>query len=308
MKRTPYLISSLIISAVFITACGGNEDGGNDEAAENNEAAGSNEAADNEGNGEAGGAIEIGLNNWSENIAVSNLWKIILEEEGYDVELTMSEKSPIWVGVANGDIDASLEVWLPNTDAPYYDEHEENVEIGETWFEATGLGLVVPEYVDINSIEELNDNTEMFNEEIVGIDAGASLTQLTEEAVEEYELDYDFLISSEPAMISELDTAYENEEPVVVTLWNPHWAFSAYDLKYLEDPDNVFGDSEDIHYMTRTGFGDDYEEIVEWWDNWEMDDETLGELMTYINEDDDEEAGAQRWLDDNRDLVDEWIQ
>jgi glycine betaine/proline transport system substrate-binding protein len=301
MKRTPFLVSSIIISSVLLSACGDNENTGDN--GENN-----GSGAENNASGE-NGEIEIGLNNWAENIASSNLWKVILEEEGYDVTLTMSEKSPIWVGIANGDLDATMNVWLPTTDDPYYEEHEDNVEIGESWFEGTGLGLVVPEYVDINSIEELNENAEMFNEEIVGIDAGASLTALTEDAMEVYELEeYDFLISSEPAMISELDSAYSNEEPVLVTLWNPHWTFSDYDLKYLEDPENVYGEPEEIYYMTRTGFREDHEEIAEWWDNWEMDDETLGELMTYINDVEDEEEGARQWVEDNRELVDEWTQ
>ncbi|PRO65454.1 glycine betaine ABC transporter substrate-binding protein [Alkalicoccus urumqiensis] len=303
MKK-PGLTSAALLSAAFLAACGADE--GNNSGTEND--GNTEEAADNSSGGEAGGEISLGYNNWAENIAITNMWKLLLEEEGYDVEITMSEKSPIWVGVANGELDAAMEVWLPTTDEPFYEEHEDNIELGEVWFEGTGLGLAVPEYVDINSIEELNDNVDMFDGEIVGIDAGASLTRLTDDAIEAYGLEYEHLVSSEPAMISELDTAIADEEPVVVTMWNPHWVFSDYDIKYLDDPDNVYGDAEDIYYMTRTGFAEDHPEVVEWWNNWEMDDETLGELMSYINEAEDEEEGASQWIEENRDMVDEWIQ
>ncbi|NJP38012.1 glycine betaine ABC transporter substrate-binding protein [Alkalicoccus luteus] len=293
MKKATVLTGAALVSVMLLAACGDNDGNSNEESAQEGE----------------GGSIELGYNNWTENIAITNMWKLLLEEQGYDVEITMSEKSPIWVGVANGDLDAALEVWLPTTDEPLYEEHGDNLELSETtWFEGTGLGLVVPEYVDIDSIDELNDNVDMFGGEIVGIDAGASLTRLTEDVVEDYELDYELLVSSEPAMISELDTAYNNEEPVLITMWNPHWAFSDYDIKYLEDPEGVYGEPEDIYYMTREGFHEEHPEVIEWWDNWEMDDDTLGELMSYINDMDDEVEGAEAWIDDNRDMVEEWIQ
>ncbi|WP_083465212.1 MULTISPECIES: glycine betaine ABC transporter substrate-binding protein [Bacillaceae] len=253
------------------------------------------------------GTLNIGLNNWAENVAVSNMWKVILEEQGYDVELTMLEKAPVWQGVAQGDLDIAPEVWLPITDEPLYEEYEDQIELREIWYEGTGLGLVVPEYVDIDSIEELNDHADEMDGRIIGIDPGASLMRLSNEAVEEYDLDYDLVDSSEPAMMTELDSAYQNEEPIVVTLWNPHWAFADYDLKYLDDPENVYGDPDDIYYMTRTGFEDDHAEVVEWFDAWHMDDDSLGELMSVINDADDEEEGAREWIEDNRELVDEWL-
>lgn len=298
MLNKKWIFTGLASSLLIVSACGDmndNEDN-HDDADNNEEAAGE------------GGEIEIGLNNWAENIAVSNMWKVLLEEEGYDVELTLVEKAPIFAGVAAGDIDLSLEIWLPTTDEPYYEEYQDEIDFrDEHWFEGTGLGLVVPEYLDIDSIEELNEHAEEFDNQIIGIDAGASLSRLTEEVIEDYGLDLELMVSSEPAMMTELDTAYQQEEPVVVTLWNPHWAFSDYDLKYLDDPQGSYGEPEDIFYMARQGFEDDYPEVLEWLDNWYMDDETLGELMSVINELDDEEEGARQWVDENRDLTDEWM-
>src|SRR5690554_1100356 len=41
--------------------------------------------------------------------------------------------------------------------------------------------------------------------------------------------------SSTPTMLTELETALENCEPIVVSLWHPHWAYAAYSIKDLED-------------------------------------------------------------------------
>lgn len=85
------------------------------------------------------------------------------------------------------------------------------------------MGLVVPEYMtDIHTIEDLNNYVEELNGQIIGIDPGASLSAITEEEVlDHYGLD-DFTLqtSAEQSMITALDTAYNNEEPIVVTLWS----------------------------------------------------------------------------------------
>lgn len=265
---------------------------------------GDNEAG--EGGGDKG-KITIGRNNWAENIAVSNMWKILLEEKGYEVEMKSMDKAPVWLGISRNELDLAPEVWLPTTDKSLLDQYGDQVEIHEIWYEKTQLGLAVPTYMDIDSIEELNaKKDELGLEKIVGIDPGASLTQLTEKAIEEYGLNYDLMTSSGPAMTGELTKSYNAEEPIVVTLWSPHWAFSEFDLKYLEDPKKVYGEADDIYYMTRKGFADDFPEVKKWLDKWKMDDDSLGSLMAEIK-DSNPEDGAKKWIEDNRDLVDQWL-
>ncbi|MDQ0483596.1 glycine betaine ABC transporter substrate-binding protein [Guptibacillus hwajinpoensis] len=266
-------------------------------------------AGDSSSEEESKGTVTFGLNNWAENIAVSNMWKVILEEKGYDIELKSMEKAPVWAGISQGDLDVAAEVWLPATDKPLYEEYKDDLKLHKTWYEGTGLGLVVPSYMDITSIEELNQKKdELGLEQIVGIDPGASLMEMSRTALEEYSLNYELVDSSGPAMMSELKKAYENEEPIVVTLWNPHWAFAEYDLKYLEDPKKVYGEADDIYYMTRTDFEEDHPEIVEWMNKWKMDDDSLGSLMATIKEADDAESGAKQWIEENQELVSEWTE
>ncbi len=275
----------MVIVALSLAACSGSEEGAE----------------------KSKGTVTLGLNNWAENIAVSNMWKVILEDKGYDIELKSMEKSPVWAGLSQGDLDIAAEVWLPTTDKPLYEEYKEDIVLHEAWYEGTGLGLVVPSYMDITSMDELNDKKdELGIEEIVGIDPGASLMEMSRTALKEYNLNYDLIDSSGPAMMSELKKAYEDEEPIVVTLWNPHWAFAEYDLKYLEDSKNVYGEADDIFFMTRTNFSDDHPEIVEWMNNWQMDDDSLGSLMATIKDADDAETGAQQWIEENEELVSEW--
>lgn len=257
------------------------------------------------------GEIEIGLNNWAENIAVSNMWKILLEERDYDVTLTSAGKSVIYAGIASDSIDIGLEVWMPKTDKQFYERFEEDISLNEAWYHGTGLGLVVPTYAKIDSIPELKKAPDRFTQDgkpsIVGIDPGSALMGLAEDAIEAYDLDLQLLSSSGPGMMSALERAYRREEPVVVTLWNPHWAFAEYDLKYLDDPKGVFGKGENIHWMSRPELLTRHPEVVEWMNRWEMNDQQVGGLMATIREVDDPAEGARKWIDNHRQVVNEWI-
>lgn len=255
------------------------------------------------------GKIVFGLNNWAENVAVSHMWKILLNEKGYDVQLKSMQKAPVWLGISKGELDIAPEVWLPNTDKKFKEQYGSKVEMHKIWYKNTRLGLVVPTYMNIDSITQLNAKKKALGlgDNIIGIDPGASLTSMAKNAIKEYHLNYQLLTSSGPAMMSALKKAYAKKNPIVVTLWNPHWAFSQYKLKYLKDPKGVFGKSDNIYYMTRKGFGSDHPEIIKWMNNWSMDDQSLGSLMATIKKMNDPDKGAKKWIDAHRDLVNSWM-
>src|SRR5699024_11585757 len=56
--------------------------------------------------------LTFGLITWTENIAVNNVWKVLLEEEGYDVELNQLDMGIIMESLNTGDLDVGIEVWL----------------------------------------------------------------------------------------------------------------------------------------------------------------------------------------------------
>ena len=66
-----------------------------------------------------------------------------------------------------------------------------------------------------------------------------------------------------------LGDAIRNEEWIAVTGWTPHWMFARWDLKYLEDPEGVFGEAEEIHTLTRVGLKEDMPEVYAFLDNFQ---------------------------------------
>ncbi|PDP87058.1 glycine/betaine ABC transporter substrate-binding protein [Glycomyces fuscus] len=293
-KRMTALSAAGMSAALLLTACGGG---------------GGESLTGPEGGGEDPQEINIALIAWEEGIATTNLWKVLLEEKGYDVTVTDVDVAPMYQGAANGDVDLFLDTWLPVTHADYWEDYGDQLEDLGAWYDNAKLTITVPSYVeDVNSIPDLADHVEDLDGRIVGIDPGAGLTRVTkEEAMPGYGLDEDFELveSSTAAMLAELDSAISEEEPIVVTLWRPHPAYAQYDLKDLEDPEGLMGDAETIHAVGRDGFGEDYPELTGWLENFELNDEELAtlEVLTLQEHEDDPEAGARAWLSENPEFL-----
>ncbi|QTM98621.1 glycine/betaine ABC transporter [Sediminibacillus dalangtanensis] len=143
---------------------------------------------------------------------------------------------------------------------------------------------------------------------ITGIEPGAGVVQAAEDATETYDslAGWEVETSSSGAMATALGEAIDNEEPIVVTGWTPHWKFAKYDLKYLEDPEGVFGEAEEIKTMVRQGLEDDMPNAYQILDqfNWESSD--MEEVMLEITNGTSPEDAAATWVEDNADKVAEW--
>lgn len=254
--------------------------------------------------------IELGYVQWACANANSHMVKAVLEEK-YDVEVNLRdmEAGLLWQSVATGDVDFMVTAWLPATHEAYYEKVKDTVVDLGPLYEGAKLGLVVPNYVTINSIEELNANADKFSGRIVGIDAGAGIMKAAAEAITDYNMsDMELKQSSDAAMTAELKSAYEKGEWVVVTGWAPHWMFGAFDLKFLEDPNLSFGGEETINPITRAGFAEDYPEINAFLDHYSLNTAQFGSLIVMMEEYDDDDAAARAWIDQNRELVDSWFQ
>lgn len=149
---------------------------------------------------------------------------------------------------------------------------------------------------------------EQLNHKITGIDAGAGVVQASEQAVEDYGLDYTVQTSSGAAMTQALADAYENEEPIIITGWSPHWMFSKYDLKYLEDPKGSFGEAEHINTIARLGLKEDKPNAYQILDSFYWDSADMEIVMSQINEGAAVEEVARQWITDNEDKVNVWIE
>lgn len=280
--------AALSVAALALTACGDSGDStGGDEAA----AGGS-------------GEITIGVfNGWEEGIAVSELWAYVLEEEGYAVDLQYADPAPVYSGLSTNDYNVTLDAWLPVTHADYVDEYADDIVDLGAWNEESSLHFAVNEDAPIDSLDELAENADAFNNRIIGIDPGAGLTQITEnEVIPTYGLEnMEYTTSGTPAMLQELSNATEAGENIVVTLWRPHWAYDAFPIRDLEDPEGALGDVEYLHSFANAEWAADEAnaEVVSWLENFTMDSDLLYSLENEMfNENQD--------VEDYRPIIEEW--
>ncbi|MBO0992514.1 glycine betaine ABC transporter substrate-binding protein [Bacillus sp. SD088] len=285
-------------------------------------ACGSDAEEDNSNTGsEENDRIELGQKDltlpyvaWARETAVSHLYAAVLEDIGYNVELKQVEAGPMWSSVADGSADFFTGASLPVIHSEYEKTYGDDVVKVKKNVDQSPNSLTVPSYMEgVNSIEDLKDNEELGKSvdwKITGIDGGSGIMQNTEKAMETYGLDdWELLSSSEAAMLAELKSAYDKEEPIVVTLWKPHWVFGVMDMKMLDDPEEVYGgDGDQIFTVAREGLEEDapaaYKVLEQYTEDGEMVEDEL--MAPIFNDDQDPDTVVREFIDNHPELIEEW--
>lgn len=294
------LVTGLLAVTFMASACGsiGAEGDG-----------GSGGSGSSGGDGGDKGTITIGYVAWDEDIVVTEMWKRVLEKEGYTVETTeLGDVGPAYQGVASGDLDLFMDAWLPVLHKDYVEQYGDDMEELGTWYGNATQALTVPSYVKgVDSVADLKGKADEFGGKVYGIEAGAGIMQAADQTIQDYGLsgEYELPNSSTPAMLSQLKKSYEAKEPVIVTLWRPHWAYNNYDLKDLEDPKVSMGKPGVIKTYARSGFSEEFPEVAGWLKDFKMSDNELFPLedTALIQHEDNPEEGVQQWMDENQDFV-----
>ena len=251
--------------------------------------------------------ISIGYIPWDDDVAVTGLWKKVLESKGYTVKLTSVDIAPVFAGMAKGDLDAYLDAWLPTTHAAYWKRYGDKLEDFGVWYGPATLGLAVPKYVKEQSIADLKANAGRYDNRIVGIEPGAGEMGLVKDKVmPAYGLgDMKLVQSSTPAMLAQLKKSISQKKPIVVTLWKPHWAYSKLPIRDLKDPKGAWGTADKIHMVAREGFSKDHPQVATWWKKFKMSDKQLAKLEADIQDagKGKEAQGVQTWMNANKDYV-----
>ncbi len=258
---------------------------------------------------DARGNVTITYVEWDCAVASTYVAQAVLQEKlGYNVEVLPVGAAAMWQALATGDADAMVTAWLPVTHADYLARVKDDVVKLNVVARGARIGLVVPEYVTINSIEEMNANADKFRGRIVGIDPGAGIMGLTEEVIKEYGLNNIELVEGSGAtMAAALQDSVRNNEWVAVTGWSPHWKFGRWDLKYLEDPKGVYGDEEYIATIVRQGLDNDMPEVYNFLENFSWTQNQMAEVMVMNQEGADPYTSAKNFINANPDLVNQWL-
>ena len=257
--------------------------------------------------------------NWIEGLAMTYMQEQILENR-YDMEVNVREVQGggiAFSSVASGDQDFFNEAWLPTThEQPWQKNKDQSQKLGYT-YKGTSVGIVVPEYVEVDTFPDFSNYADELDGTLNGIESGAAINGQMKRTIELYDMEEEFSVSaaSGPANWQALESAIEDEQPIAVAGWKPHWKWNRYDLKYVKgattgDNVDIWGESEDIFTIVGNDFIDKFpRDVVCFLQEFEANDQQVGSLMDAFNNRGDlskEEAAAQ-WIENNPEHVDQWM-
>jgi glycine betaine/proline transport system substrate-binding protein len=261
-----------------------------------------------------GGAIgiktlDIADIGWTENTAIAHLTKVLLEEQlGYEeVTVRTSDIDSVYDDVAEGDLDAFQDVWLPNQRGLLQGVEDDVEQLGFSYEGETKQGIAVPTYMDVASLDQL-DQSEA--ELILGIEPGSVIMgQIYDEVMPAYGLPQTLVEGTTPGMLAEVEKRYRNGEEFAFVAWSPHWMNQRYDLRYLEDPEDALGELNDpasITTIVNEDLAQDDPVAYAFMDALILDEEQIGDLESAIEGAGDPQGGARRWAEDNPEVWQPW--
>ncbi len=256
---------------------------------------------------EANDRREIFMNytEWTESVALSYLAASLLEDRlDYEVVMKLTNIDTAFMEVASGEADVFADTWVPYTHLSFMELHKDQFEdLGPNYRKAS-TGLVVPDYMQAESI---NDLTDMYRRAIIGIDITSGIMQNTIRAIEAYGLDNELRDLTDAEMSEIVENAIKRREDIVFTGWEPHWLFYRYNLRYLDDPLNVFPEDEQIHTIGRKGFSKDHPRAAVFFERMVLTEDQINELLYEVGLARDPVEGVREWIMKNEFVVNQWV-
>ncbi|WP_300270386.1 ABC transporter substrate-binding protein [Halomonas sp.] len=245
----------------------------------------------------------------------------LLETLGYEVSQEELGSTITYEALTQGELDAFLAAWLPGQQGMYETtmEKEVLVDLGNN-VDGARLGFAVPTYVyeaGVTSAEDLADEefAEKLERTIYSIEVGSGMSEILNGAVDDdtYGLgDWTLSETSTPGMLSAVDSALDREEWIVFAGWTPHWMNIEYDVRYLEDPEDMWGPDQgrsDVKTLVTTDFSESNPNATRLLDQlvFSADDQSAM-ILGFSYEEREPEEVALQWLRDNPERVEAFLE
>ncbi len=247
--------------------------------------------------------VRLVYTHWSESVALTNLARVLLEDYlEYEVIMKLTDVESAYREVYKKEAHLFLDAWLPETHSIYYNQYADGLtRVGVIYLRAR-TGLLVPQYSPFRTIEDLKG----YEHALVGIDSGAGVMHKTRIALEKYNLDNPLLSLSEEEMTQILSDSVKRRKNVVVTGWDPHWIWSRYELRFLDDPDNIYGEREQICAIGGGELDQTHPRVVKLLERMQFTETQFNRLIYEVRLANDPLQGARNWINKNTYTVNHW--
>ncbi len=252
--------------------------------------------------------IKMGVMQWNDLVCPSLVTKKLMEKNyGYEIEVVeFFEWGIAFATLAKGDVD----LLMSQIDFAAYDYWARyNKKLEKLSASSHGLfqGIVVPSYVPIDSIDQLNANKDKFNNKIIGIEPGAGLMRQTHQVIEAYGLDFELVDGSTAAMTAVVKSSIAKNKWFATVLWTPSWMTQAFDVKFLKDPKNIQQPSQSYYWIGRKGFAQEFPKAREIMAGVFVPLEENIKMTGYIKEGLAADKAVDKWLGENQMITERWM-
>ena len=244
----------------------------------------------------------------------TSLASTLLETLGYEPQQQELGSTITYEALQQNELDVFMAAWLPAQQGMYDTSFEGNdvklVDLGNN-VDGARLGFAVPTYVyeaGVTTAEDLDKEefAEKLDRTIYSIEVGSGMSDTLNEGVENdtYGLaDWNLSETSTPGMLSAVDAAINREEWIVFAGWTPHWMNIEYDVKYLDDTQDMWGPGggrSDVRTLVTTAFAESNPNATKLIDQLEFSaDDQSAMIRGFSYEEREPEAVAVDWMREN---------
>ena len=237
---------------------------------------------------------------WDSALVQNGVARYIVEHGyGYPTSQIEGQTVPLFQGLRKGDIDITMEIWLPNQNAVWNEAVRagEVIPVGRSLEDNWQSTFVIPGYVqDANpglvNVQDLkkDEYKALFAQAdsggkavLIGCIAAWSCRGVNEGQLDAYEL-RDHVELRDPgtsgALAAAIEGAYLKEEPILFYYWGPTKLASELDMRLLEQPDpSTCQDNDPVHgcefpaaqimIAMNTSLVDEAPELIAFFRNWD---------------------------------------
>lgn len=258
--------------------------------------------------------LDFGVPAWPGITVKTAIAEQLLNPLGYETSTQEIGLQVIYQGIESGDIDAFLGAWLPAQREMFNPRKESGVLIDvANNVDGAQMTLAVPEYLyesGIQSFADLDEHRDQFDGEIHGFGAGSAASEILHDAIDNdiWGLgDWQVVDTSEVGMLSAAQDAISREEPIVWVGWTPHWMNLELPMRYLEDPEDLFGENNgesDVLTLLRSGYADTHPNVVTFFEQFTFTaEEQSWMIQAYGQEEQDLADVAEQWINDHPERI-----
>ena len=241
--------------------------------------------------------IKIAQTDYDEHVIQVEIFKQVVQKKlGLALEGIKVPSTEIFRSVAEEKVDATVAPWMPAEEVSFK-KYASNLEDLGANLHGCKSGLVVPDYVTIDRIEDLKQYAANFENKIYSVQRATSLGTLLPKVIASYGLGFTIDYGDEMSVMDALERKIKKKEWVVITGWQPHWMFGTHSLKFLNDGKQIFLKDQYCATLGRKNLKQDLPEFYQILKDFKLDIHGINQALNNIYQGMTVEAAAQEYIE-----------